>query len=197
MTQYGNITAACKHERNAEAFYVELAQVGIAFGVTIRNLVWMKSSTVQSSCTIRVPNTAASMLGSFEYQHAICPTLSKNLTCMMILALTGFKTALKETLVHTFVEYVYTTNNVTAKPGDELQGYATAEWNSYSLAGGNIVALGLHQIEPLVVIKSMQCKTLPPWDVGSNEWQPATKTSTKYRKLCNQITWKADPEGLW
>ena len=196
MDQYDSITAACKHEKNAEAFYVELAQVGMAFGVTIRNLVRISSSTEKSSCSIRVPNTAATMPENFEYQHAIHPALLESLTHMMIPALTGPKTALKETLVPSFVESVYISNDVTTKPGDELQGYATASWHNDSLAEGNIIALGLHKIQPLVVITRMQCKVLAPWDIGSNEWQPGIETSTKYRKLCSQMTWKADPESF-
>ena len=196
MNRYDKITAACKYEKNMETFYVELAQIGMAFGVTMRNLVRINSSTEQSSCTIRVPNTAATMPERFEYQHAIHPALLESLTHMMIPALTGPRTALKETMVPTFVESVYISNDVSAKPGDEIQGYATARWNDNSLAEGNIVALGLHKVEPLVIISKMQCKTLPSWDAGGNEWQPAIETSTKYRKLCSQTTWKVDPEGF-
>ena len=196
MDQYENITAACQHEKNAEAFYVELAQVGMAFGVTFRNLVRISHSTERCSCTIRVPNTAATMPENFEYQHAIHPALLESLAHMMIPALTEHKTTLKETLVPTFVESVYISKDVTIKPGDELQGYATATWHNNNLAEGNIVMLDLHKIQPLVVINKMQCKALPHWDIGSNEWQPAIETSTRYRKLCNQMTWKADPEGF-
>ena len=196
MNQYEKITAACKYEKNPEAFYTELAQVGMAFGVTFRNLVRINSSAEQTSCIIRAPDTAATMPENFEYQHAIHPTLLESLTHMMIPALTGPKASLKATLAPSFVESVYISNDVSTKPGDEFQGYATAKWSDDSLAEGNLVALGLHKVEPLVVISKMQCKTLPPWDVGSNEWQPAIETSTRYRKLCSQTTWKADPEGF-
>ena len=196
MDQYDSITAACKHEKNAEAFYVELAQVGMAFGATIRNLVRISSSTEKSSCSIRVPNTAATMPENFEYQHAIHPALLESLTHMMIPALIGPKSALKETLVPSFVESVYISNDVTKKPGSELQGYATARWHNDSLAEGNIIVLGPHKIQPFVVITKMQYKALAPWDIGSNEWQPGIETSTKYRKLCSQMSWKADPESF-
>ena len=196
MDQYDNITAACKDEKNAETFYIELAQVGMAFGVTLRNLVRISSSTEQSSCTIRVPDTAATMPENFEYQHAIHPALLESLTHMMIPALAGPKSALKETLVPTFVESLYISNDITTPPGAELQGYATAKWHENGLAEGNIVALGPHKIQPLVIVTKLQCKALSPWDIGSNEWQPAIETSMKYRKLCNQMTWKADPEGF-
>lgn len=196
MDQYDIITAACEHEKSAEALYVELAQVGMAFGVTMRNLVRINHSPGKSSCTIRVPNTAATMPENFEYPHAIHPALLESLTHMMIPALTEPKTTLKETLVPAFVESVYISNDVATKPGGDLQGYATAKWHNNSLAEGNIVVLGLHKIQPLVVISKMQYKALPPWDVGSNEWQPAIETSTRYRKLCNQLRWKADPEGF-
>lgn len=196
VDQYDNITAACHHQKNAETFYVELAQVGMAFGVTFQNLVRIRSSTEQTSCTIQVPNTATTMPDSFEYQHAIHPSLLESLTHMMIPALTGPKTALKETLVPTFVESVYISNDITTRPGDELQGYATAKWHSSSLAEGNIVALGLHKLQPLVIITKIQLKALPSWDFGSNKWQPAIEISTRYRKLCNQMKWKADPEDF-
>ncbi len=196
MDQYDQITAACKHEKNAETFYVELAQVGMAFGATFRNLVRISSSTEQSSCTIRVPYTAATMPENFEYQHAIHPALLESLTHMMIPALTDPKTALKKTLIPSFVESVYISNDITTNPGGEMQGYATARWHNDSLAEGNVVALGSHKIQPLVVITKMQCKSLPPWDIGSNEWQPGMETSASYRKICNQMTWKADPESF-
>ena len=194
--QYDKITAACKHEKNVETFYLELAQVGMAFGVTLRNLVRISSSTEQSSCTIRVPNTAATMPENFEYQHAIHPALLESMTHMIIPALTGPKDALKETLVPAFVESVYLSNDVTANVGDELQGYATATWHSDSLAEGNIIALAPHKTQALVIIVKMQYKALPLWDIGSHEWQPAIESSTRYRKLCSQMSWKADPEGF-
>lgn len=196
MDQYDNISAACKHEKNAEGFYIELAQVGMAFGVTFRNLVRISSSTESSSCTIKVPNTMATMPENFEYQHVIHPTLLESMTHMMIPALTNPNSILKETLVPTFAESVYISNDLISKPGGELRGYATAKWHSNSLAEGNIVALGLHQVQPLVVFTRMQFKALPPWDIGMNEWQPAIETSTRYRKLCNQMGWKADPESF-
>lgn len=157
MDQYDIITAECKNEKNVDTFYIELAQVGMAFGVTFRNLVRISSSKERASCTIRVPNTAPTMPENFEYQHAIHPALLESLTHMIIPALTGPKTALKETLVPTFVESLYISSDVATKSGGELQGYATAKWHNDSLAEGNIVVLGLHNIQPLVIISKMQC----------------------------------------
>lgn len=195
-TRYEDITASCKHENKADNFYFELAQVGMAFGVTFRNLIRISSSNEQSSCNIRVPNTAATMPENFEYPHLIHPALLESLTHMMIPALTGTKTTLKETLVPVFFESVYISNDSTTKPGDELQGYAIAKWHNRNLAEGSIVALDPHKTQPLVIITKMQCQALQTWDVGTNEWQPVIETSKKYRKLCSQMEWKIDPESF-
>lgn len=195
-TRYEDITASCKHETKAENFYLELAQVGIAIGAAFRNLTRISSSNEQSSCNIRVPNVAATMPENFEYPHLIHPALLESLTHMMIPALTGTKTALKETLVPIFFGSVYISNDITIKPGDELQGYAIAKWHNHNLAEGSIVALDPRKTQPLVVITEMQCQALPTWDVGANEWQPVSETSIKYRKLCSQMDWKIDPESF-
>lgn len=193
---YESITAACEYENSPNTFYLELANVGMAYGATLQNLVRISVAKEQASCTVRVPNTAATMPENLEYTHAIHPALLESLTHMMIPALTGPKAVLKETLVPKFVDSVYISNNITSKPGDELQGYATAKWQNSSLAEGDIVALDPQKTEPLVIMTKIQCETLPTWDVGKNEWQPTIETSTKYRKLCSQMTWKIDPESF-
>lgn len=195
-TRYQDISASSKHEVKADNFYLELAQVGMAFGVTFQNLVRINSVKGRASCNVRVPDTAAKMPENFEYPHLIHPALLESLTHMMIPALTGPKTALKETLVPAFFESVYISNDITAKPGDELQGYASAEWHSNSLAEGSIVAFDPRKTQPIVIITKMQYKALPTWDVGTNEWQPAIETSTRYRKLCSQMEWKVDHESF-
>ena len=194
--RYEGITAACEYERSPEALYVELTNVGMAFGAAFQNLIRISNAQEQVSCSIRVPNTAGTMPENVEYPHAIHPTLLESLTHMMIPALTGPKIALKETLVPKFVDSVYISNHITAKSGDILQGYATAKWHNSSLAEGDIIALDPQKTQPLVTITKMQYKSLPTWDVGANEWQPTIETSTRYRKLCSQMTWKIDPESF-
>lgn len=194
--RYENISAMCQHTMSPNAFYVELTGVGMAFGATLQNLVRISSSNGQASCNIKIPNTAATMPENWEYPHAIHPALLESLTHVMIPALMGPKPALKETLVPKFVESVYISSEITAKPGDELQGYATAKWHTNSLAGGNIVALDPRTNAPLVTITQMQYKTLPSWDVGMHEWQPTMETSTKYRKLCSQMRWDIHYESF-
>ena len=193
---YDNVTAACNHEINPDTFYLELAGVGMAFGSTLRNLVRISSSEGKASCNIRVPNTAATMPENLEYPHAIHPALLESLIHVMIPAVTGPKTSLKKTLVPKFIDSVYISNDITADPSHEIQGYATARWQTGSLAEGNIVALDSQKNHPLVIITQMQCKTLPTWDVGANDWQPAVETSLKYRKLCSQMEWKIDQESF-
>ena len=194
--RYENISATCKHSTSPDAFYLELTGVGMAFGASLRNLIRISSSNGEASCSIQVPNTAATMPENWEYPHAIHPALLESLTHVMIPALTGPKSALKETLVPKFVESVYISSDITAKPGDELQVFATAKWHKNSLAGGDIVALDSQKNAPLVVITQLQYKTLPTWDVGANEWQPTIETSTKYRKLCSQMRWDVDQESF-
>ena len=193
--RYEEISAACEFDTKPDAFYLELTGVGMAFGTTLRNLTRITSSNGKASCDVQVPNTAAAMPENSEFPHAIHPTLLESLTHIMIPALTGPKSALKETLVPKWVESVYISSDITAKPGDDLQGYATARWHSSSLAEGNIVALHPQKNEPLVRITKLQCKALSSWDIGTNEWQPAIETSTKYRKLCSQMSWDIDPES--
>ena len=193
---YEGITAACEHENSPDALYLELTNVGMAFGASFQNLIRISNTQEQASCSIQVPNTAGTMPENEEYPHAIHPALLESLTHMMIPALTGPKTALTETMVPKSVDSVYISNHVTAKSGDILHGYATAKWQNSSLAEGDIVALDPQKTQPLVVITKMQYKTLPTWDVGANEWQPAIETSTKYRKLCSQMSWKIDPESF-
>lgn len=193
---YEGITAVCEHEISSEALYFDLTNVGMAFGATFQNLIRISNAQEQASCSIRVPNTAGTMPENAEYPHAIHPALLESLTHMMIPALTGPKTALTKTLVPTFVDSVYISNHITAKSGDILQGYATAKWQNSSLAEGDIIALDPQKTQPLVIITKMQYKALPTWDVGANEWQPTIETSTKYRKLCSQMTWKIDPESF-
>ena len=193
---YESITASCKHDISPEAFYVELTGVGMGFGIMLRNLIRINSSNGEASCGIHVPDTATNMPENFEYPHVIHPALLESLTHVMIPALTGPKTALKETLVPQSVESVYISSDITAKPGDVLKAYATAEWHNSSLAEGDIVALDSQRSEPLVIITKMQYKTLPRWDVGANQWQPTVETSTKYRKLCSQMKWKIDPSSF-
>lgn len=194
--RYEGITAACEHEHSSQAFYLELASVGMAFGATLQNLVRISSAPEQASCNVRVPNTAATMPENIEYPHAIHPALLESLTHMMIPALTGPKTALKETVVPKFIDSVFISNHITAKPGDELQGYATAKWQSSSMAEGDIIVLDPQKTQLLVVITRLQYETLPSWDVGANEWQPGMETSAKYRKLCSQMIWKIDPQSF-
>ena len=194
--RYEDVTAACKHETSLESFYLELTGVGMALGPTMQNLVRINSSDEQASCDIRVPDTAATMPENFEYPHVIHPALLESLTHLMIPALRGPKVALKATLVPDFIDSVYISSDITAKPGDKLQGYATAKCYNSNLAAGDIVALDPEKPEPLVVITNMQYKTLPDWDVGANEWQPTIETSTKYRKLCSQMKWKIDQESF-
>lgn len=194
--RYENISATCQHTMSPNAFYLELTGVGMAFGATLQNLVRISSSNGEASCNIQVPNTAATMPENWEYPHAIHPALLESLTHVMIPALMGPKRALKETLVPKFVESVYISSEITAKPGDKLQGYATAKWHNNSLAGGNIVALDSQKNAPLVIITQMQYKTLPSWDVGTHEWQPTMETSAKYRKLCSQMRWDLHHESF-
>ena len=194
--RYEDITAASKHNTSPETFYLELTGVGMAFGATLRNLVRISSSNGEASCTIQVPNTVATMPENLEYPHAIHPTLLESLIHVMIPALTGPKTALQKTLVPTFVDSVYISSDITTKQGDELQGYATAKWQSSSLAKGDIVALDPQKNRPLVTITNFQYKALPAWDVGANEWQPTVETSTKFRKLCSRMRWNIDQEGF-
>ncbi len=194
--RYESVTAACKNDITPEAFYVELTGVGMGFGVTLRNLIRMNSSFGKASCGIRVPDTAMNMPENFEYPHVIHPALLESLTHVMIPALTGPKTALKETLVPQAVESVYISNDIITKPGHVLKACATAKWHNSSLAEGDIVALDSQGSRPLVIITKMQYKKLPKWDVGANEWQPTVETSTKYRKLCNQMRWEIDPSSI-
>ena len=194
--RYDEISAACEHDTSPDAFYLELTGLGMAFGPTLRNLTRISSSNGKASCNIQIPNTAVTMPENWEYPHAIHPTLLESLTHVMIPALTGPKLALKETFVPKCVESVYISSNMIAKPGDELQGYATAKWHNDSLAEGDIVVLDSQHNDPLVVITQLQYKALPQWDVGANEWQPTIETSTKFRKLCSQISWDIDPESF-
>ena len=194
--RYESISATCQHTMSPNAFYLELTGVGMAFGAILQNLVRISSSNGEASCNIQVPNTAATMPENWEYPHTIHPALLESLTHVMFPALMGPKPALKETLVPKFVESVYISSKITAKPGDELQGYATAKWHNNSLAGGNIVALDSQKNVPLVIITQMQYKTLPSWDVGTHEWQPAMETCTKYRKLCSQMRWDIHQESF-
>ena len=157
----------------------------MAFGRILRNLVRIIISNGEASCNIQVPNTAATMPESWEYPRAIHPALLESLTHVMIPALTGPKPATKETLVPTFVDSVYISNGITPKPGDELQGHATAKWHTSSVAEGDIVVLDSQKNQPLVTIAKLQYMALPTWDVGANEWQPTVETSTKYRNLCS------------
>ena len=193
---YDEISAACEHETSPDALYLELTGLGMAFGATLRNLTRIRSSDGKASCSIQVPNTAVTMPENWEYPHAIHPTLLESLTHIMIPALTGPKSALKGTFVPKCVESVYISSNMTAKPGDELQGYATTKWHNDSLAEGDIVVLDSQHNDPLVVVTQLQYKALPQWDVGANEWQPTIETSTKYRKLCSQMSWDIDPESF-
>lgn len=139
--RYEDITAACKHDDNPKAFYLGLIEAGMAFGVTLQNLVGISSSHEKASCNIPVLNTAATMPENLEYLHAIHLALLESMTHMMIPALTGPKLALKETLVPKCIDSVYISNDITSKAGHELQGYATAKWHNSSLAEGDIVAL--------------------------------------------------------
>ena len=189
---FKNITAACKHNSSPEAFYLELAEFGMGFGTTLQNLIRISSSNGAASCSIRVPDTAATMPENWEYPHAIHPALLESLTHVMIPALTGPKAALKETLVPNFVNSVYISSDIIAKPGDEIHSYATAKWHNSGLAEGDIVVLDSQKDQPLVIFTKMQYKALPTWDVGANEWQPSIETSTKYRKLCSQMRWNID-----
>ena len=192
MVCYKTITAACKHNSSPEAFYLELAEFGMAFGATLHNLVRISSSNGAASCSIQVPDTAATMPENWEYPHVIHPALLESLTHIMIPALSGPKTALKETLIPNFVNSVYISSDIMAKPGDEIHGYATAKWHNSALTEGDIVVLDSHKAQPLIIFTKLQYKTLPTWDVGANEWQPNMETSTKYRKLCSQMKWNID-----
>ena len=192
MVCYKTVTAACKHNISTEAFYLELTEFGMAFGATLHNLVRISSSNGAASCSIQVPDTAATMPENWEYPHVIHPALLESLAHIMIPALSGPKKALKETLVPNFVNSVYISNDITAKPGDEIHGYATAKWQNSALAEGEIVVLDSQKDQPLVIFSKLQYKTLPTWDVGANEWQPNMETSTKYRKLCSQMRWNID-----
>ena len=194
--RYENITAACKHEKSPDTFYLELTGVGMAFGNTLRNLIRISYSNGEASCGIRVPDTVATMPESSEYPHKIHPTLLESLTHVMIPALTDAKTALKETLIPHFVDSLYISNDIMIKPGDGLQAYTTAKWHNSNLAEGDIVALNPQTNRPVVIITKMQYKTLPTWDVGANEWQPSVETSTKFRKLCTEMKWEPDQESL-
>ena len=194
--RYEEISAACELDTNPDVFYVELTGVGMAFGATLRNLTRITSSNGKASCNVQVPNTAAAMPENWEFPHAIHPTLLESLTHVMIPALTGPKSALKETLVPQWVDSVYISSDIRAKPGEDLQVYATARWHNSSLAEGDIVALDPQKNEPLVRIKKLQCKALSSWDIGANEWQPTIETSAKYRKLCSQMSWDIDPESF-
>ena len=190
--RYDDISAACEHDTNPDAFYVELTGVGMAFGATIRNLTRIRSSHGKASCNVQVPDTAATMPENWEYPHVIHPALLESLTHVMIPALTGPKSALKQTLVPKYVESVYICSDIIAKPGHDLQGYATTKLHNNSLAEGDIIALDPQKNEPLVRITKWQYKALPSWDVGANEWQPAIETSARYRKLCSQMSWDID-----
>ena len=189
---YKNITAASKHNSSPEAFYLELTEFGMAFGPTFQNLVRISSSNGAASCSIKVPDTAATMPENWEYPHAIHPALLESLAHVMIPALTGPKTALKQTLVPNFVHSVYISSDIVAKPGDEIHGYATAKWHNNGLAEGDVVVLDSQDNQPLVIFTKLQYKALSTWDVGANEWQPSIETSTKYRKLCSQMRWNID-----
>ena len=194
--RYEDITAASKQDTRPETFYLELIGAGMAFGPTLQNLVRISSSNGEASCTIQVPNTAATLPENWEYPHAIHPALLESLTHVVIPALTGPKAALQKTLVPTFVDSVYISSDITAKMGDELHGYATAKWHNSSLAQGDVVALDPQKNRPLVTITNLQYKALPARDVGANEWQPTVETSTKFRKLCSQMKWNIDQEGF-
>lgn len=180
----------CNKSIDFKSTYQNLQTSGLKFGDLFRNLAEVRASGCRLGKvvgSVTVPDIAQSMPKHFMHSHLIHPATMDSMIHLMIAAvldLTG-RATLDQIRLPTFIRDVWISANLTAKPSDKFNGYATVLATQSEKFEGHIQMLSEDTTTQCIRMEGIE---LTPLESGLAEKDE--------RKLCSTIEYEPDVQFL-
>lgn len=176
----------CNKSIDFKSTYHNLQTSGLRFGDLFRNLAEVRASGCRLGKvvgSVTVPDIAQSMPKQFMHSHLIHPATMDSMIHLMIAAvldLTG-RSTLDQIRLPTFIRDVWISANLTAKPSDKFNGFATVLPTQSDKFEGHIQMLNEGATTQCIRMEGIE---LTPLESGLAE--------NDDRKLCTTIEYTPD-----
>jgi acyl transferase domain-containing protein len=187
--EYNSVQQSCTKVVQPRRFYDSLKELGLQFGPLFQNVTKIKAGSNMAACSVKIPDTKATMPEAYEYDHLIHPATLDGFIQTVFAAVSG-SNRVKEGMVPTSIESVFVSADMSKGPGTEFCGFTKASKTGFRESAGSLTMSNDSWTAPLVVIKGLKFTELASMTVDSLD------DSSNLRKICAEIKWKQDVHHL-
>ncbi|KAL7621657.1 hypothetical protein AAE478_008984 [Parahypoxylon ruwenzoriense] len=184
--QYRLICDNCSRHQNPRQFYGNLDSIGLHYGPVFQGLASIKKGDYQSVCTIKIPDTRATMPHKFEYPHVIHPATLDSVIQMALPSCSSIDEDLVTAMVPTGIGRLYVSADMPTEPGVLLPGYSCGVDTESGDKEGTIVLGNEKWDTPLVIFEGIKSAKLAA-SISDN-----AAAELNIRKLTSIFHWQQD-----
>lgn len=182
--EYRESLVACNRQIDPTEFYETTKQAGLDYGESFQGLTAISTSTRRAVCTVRIPDTKATMPANVESQHLIHPTTLDVIFHSLFAALgENGELDFENAAVPVFFDSLVVAADLPSGAGSEFHGFCTAHRPGPREIVADICYSDSAWTEPKVYIRGLHCRELP----GGN-----TVKSDSFKAPFGTLVWKPD-----
>ncbi|KAK5055284.1 hypothetical protein LTR84_013034 [Exophiala bonariae] len=181
---YQESLVICKNQIQPNDFYETTKRAGLDYGDSFQGLTAIRTSKRRAVCTVRIPDTKATMPGNIESQHLIHPTTLDVIFHSLFAAL-GEEGELnfENAAVPVYLDSLIVAADLPSGAGSEFHGFCTALRPAPREIVADICYSDSAWTEPKVYIRGLHCRELP----GSS-----SSNTDSFKAPFGTLEWKPD-----
>ena len=184
--RYRDVLRSCHLSEEADAFYQELANIGLNYGPAFQGLSDIRSGEGLSCCTVNVSDVGLSSgVGDPHRPHIIHPTTLDTMFHAVFAAFKHPKGQLSSAMVPKSIAEVIVSANIGFSAETKFKGFSQTSRHGFKELISDLVMLDPHLLGPVVSVKGFGCAALS----GSNE-TPDHEFVSAEKKTFSKAVWK-------
>ena len=190
--EYKTVKSSSKIDVSKSTHYTNAMEMGFEYGPTFQGLTSAKIAHGQTSFTIEITDTAASMPADFEYEHLLHPSTLDAAFQSSFQAMRISTGKVSESMVPTGFQCLRVSAQMPKGAGTQLVGFSKAHRTGYRDSVATIMISDVSWEQTMLEIHNLSFTGLG--DDGNELIDDDQAASI--RKLCTQVLWKADIDLL-
>ncbi|TDZ14445.1 Highly reducing polyketide synthase ZEA2 [Colletotrichum orbiculare MAFF 240422] len=186
IENYNQARNTCSHDLSIDKFYKDLADVGLGFGHTFRNITSLRLGPGQSVFELTVGDPGETFsTGQPGRHHLVHPTTLDSLFSPTFAALYDGANPLTRPFIPTFIEELVVSRAMPDAVGSRLRGFARAARRGFGEISADVDVFDDSVSASLMTMRGYRCTSEISEDARGNN-QHAEMAA----RLCSQVRWE-------